>query len=200
TCTVNHNSIQTLTGSNYKKWREDLEIALGLLDYEMVLTEEAPATPAADASVETRTKFAKWTKANKMTILIMRRSISEEVKGSITESENAKAFIEAIAENFQSSKKAEIGTVMSKLTDLKYNGEGCIRTHILNMVEIGNKLKALTVTIDEAMMEEQSIRNDNAKEYVNLVQDFKGKPKEGYKSKYTDKNQKKDETAKGTGP
>lgn len=203
----------------------------------MVLTEEAPATPAADASVETRTKFAKWTKANKMAILIMRRSISEEVKGSITESENAKTFIEAIAENFQSSKKAEIGTLMSKLTDLKYNGEGCIRTHILNMVEIGNKLKALKVTVDEAMMvhfalnslpsiyrhlktsyitqkeiwtvadligicvqEEQSIRNDNAKEHVNLVQDFKGKPKEGYKSKYADKKQKKDETAKGTGP
>ncbi|CAL2225434.1 unnamed protein product [Prunus armeniaca] len=103
---INHNSIQTLIGSNYKKWREDLEIALGLLHYEMVLTEEAPATPAADASVETRTKFAKWTKANKMAILIMRRSISEEVKGSITESENAQAFIEAIAENFQSSKKA----------------------------------------------------------------------------------------------
>ncbi|CAL9018411.1 unnamed protein product [Prunus brigantina] len=136
----------------------------------MVLTEEAPATPRADASVETRTKFAKWTKANKMAILIMRRSISEEVKGSIIESENAKTFIEAIADNFQSSKKAEIGTLMSKLTDLKYNGEGCIRTHILNMVEIGNKLKALKVTVDEAMMEEQSIMNDNAKEHVNLVQ------------------------------
>ncbi|XP_034213038.1 uncharacterized protein LOC117625614 [Prunus dulcis] len=186
----------------------------------MVLTEDALATPAADASVETRTKFAKWTKANKMTILIMRRSISEEVQDSITESENAKAFIEAIAENFQSSKKAKIGTLMSKLTDLKYNGEGCIRTHILNMGEIGNKLKALKVTVDEAMMvhfslnslpsiyrhfkttyiaqkeirtvayligicvqEEQSIRNDNAKEHVNMVKDFKGKPNEGYKSK-----------------
>ncbi|CAL8075805.1 unnamed protein product [Prunus armeniaca] len=105
------------------------------------------------------------------------------------------------------------------------------------MVEIGNKLKALKVTVDEAMMvhfalnslpsiyrhlktsyitqkeiwivadligicvqEEQSIRNDNAKEHVNLVQDFKGKPKEGYKSKYANKKQKNDETAKGTGP
>lgn len=47
---VNHNSIETLIGSNYKKWIEDLEIALGLLDYEMVLEEDAPVVPAANAS------------------------------------------------------------------------------------------------------------------------------------------------------
>ncbi|CAL2257753.1 unnamed protein product [Prunus armeniaca] len=149
---VNHNSIRTLTGSNYKKWREDVEIALGLLDYEMVLTDEALSVPANDASAETKAKYAKWIKANKVAILIMRRSISEEVRGSIIETESAKLFMETIAENFQGSKKAEIGTLMSHLTDMKYNGEGCIRTHILNMVEIGNKLKALKVNVDETMM------------------------------------------------
>ena len=50
------------------------------------------------------------------------------------------------------------------------------------------------------VQEEQSIRNDNAKEHVNLVQDFKSKPKEGNKSKNANKKHKKDETAKGTGP
>ncbi|XP_016648951.1 PREDICTED: uncharacterized protein LOC107880918 [Prunus mume] len=178
TRSVNHNSIRTLTGSNYKKWREDVEIALGLLDYEMVLTDEALSVPAIDASAETKTKYAKWIKANKMAILIMRRSISEEVRGSIIETESAKLFMEAIAENFQGSKKAEIGSLMSQLTDMKYNGEGCIRTHILNMVEIGNKLKALKVHVDETMMEEQSIRKDKGKEQVYLVQDTKFKPKE----------------------
>ncbi|KAI5319090.1 hypothetical protein L3X38_038798 [Prunus dulcis] len=145
-------SIRTLTGSNYKKWREDVEIALGLLDYEMVLTDEALSVPANDASAETKAKYTKWIKANKMAILIMRSSISEEVRGSIIETENAKQFMEAIAENFQGSKKAEIGSLMSQLTDMKYNGEGCIRTHILNMVEIGNKLKALKVNVDETML------------------------------------------------
>ncbi|CAL2241924.1 unnamed protein product [Prunus armeniaca] len=126
---------------------------------------------------------------------------------------------------------------MSQLTDRKYNGEGCIRTHILNMVEIGNKLKALKVNVDETMMvhfainslpsiyrqlkttyiaqkeiwsvtdligicvqEEQSIRKDKGKEQVYLVQDTKFKPKELTKNKNTDKQQRKDESAKGTGP
>ncbi|CAL2278472.1 unnamed protein product [Prunus armeniaca] len=234
---VNHNSIQTLTGSNYKKWIEDVEIALGLLDYEMVLTNEALAVPANEASTETKAKYAKWIKANKMAILIMRRSTSEEVRGSITETENAKEFIEAIAENFQGSKKAEVGTLMSQLTNMKYNGEGYIRTHILNMVETGNKLKALKVNVDETMMvhfainslpsidrqlkttyiaqkeiwsvanligicvqEEQSIRKDKGKEQVYLVQDAKFKPKEWNENRNADKQQRKDETAKGMGP
>ncbi|CAL8992517.1 unnamed protein product [Prunus brigantina] len=179
----------------------------------MAFTDEALAVPANDASAETKTKYAKWIKANKMANLIMRRSISEETRGSITETENAKEFIEAIAKNFQGSTKAEIGTLMSQLTNMKYNGEGCIRTHILNMVEIENKLKALKVNVDETMMiwsiadpigicvhEEQSIRKDKGKEQVHLVQDVKFKPKEGTKNRNVGKQQKKDETAKGTSP
>ncbi|CAL2270012.1 unnamed protein product [Prunus armeniaca] len=41
---------------------------------------------------------------------------------------------------------------MGQLTDAKYNGERCVRTRILNMLEIGNKLKALKVNVDETMM------------------------------------------------
>lgn len=87
-----------------------------------------------------------------MAILIMKRSISPSVKGSISASENAKDFLKSIGEFFQESKKAEIGTLMGQLIDVKYNGEDCVRTHILNMLEIGNKLKALNVNVDETMM------------------------------------------------
>ncbi|VVA40474.1 PREDICTED: UBN2 domain-containing, partial [Prunus dulcis] len=148
----NHNSIETLVGSNYTKWREDVEIAVGLLDYEMAIEVDAPAVPDADASAGAKAKYAKWVKANKMAILIMRRSISPSVKGSITSCDNAKKFIDSIGEKFQESEKAEIGTLMGQLTDTKYNGERCVRTHILNMLEIGNKLKALKVNVDETMM------------------------------------------------
>ncbi|CAL9011160.1 unnamed protein product [Prunus brigantina] len=149
---VNHNSIETLIGSNYSKWREDVEIALGLLDYEIAIEEDALAEPDADASAGTKAKYAKWIKANKMAILIMRRSISPSVRGSITSCDNAKKFIDSIGEKFRESEKAEIGTLMGQLTDTKYNGERCVRTHILNMLEIGNKLKALKVNVDETMM------------------------------------------------
>ncbi|CAL8175626.1 unnamed protein product [Prunus armeniaca] len=127
-------------------------IALGLLDYEMAIEEDAPAEPDADASAGAKAKYAKWVQANKMAILIMRRLISPSIRGSITSSDNAKKFIDSIGEKFRESEKAEIGTLMGQLTDTKYNGERCVRTHILNMLEIGNKLKALKVNVNETMM------------------------------------------------
>ncbi|CAL8989829.1 unnamed protein product [Prunus brigantina] len=163
---VNHNSIETLIGSNYKKWKEDLEIALGLLDYEMALEEDAPVVPAANASAEVKTK-----------------------------------------------------------------------THILNMLEIGHKLKALSVSVDETMMvhfainslpnvfrhlkssyvtqkeiwtitdlisicvqEEQNIRKEKAEEHVNFVREAKPKAKEIVKNKTTGKKNKKEEDSKGLNP
>ncbi|KAI5328411.1 hypothetical protein L3X38_027808 [Prunus dulcis] len=87
-----------------------------------------------------------------MAILIMTRSISPSVKGVIPSSDNAKAFLKGIGEKFQESKKVEIGNLTGQLTDLKYDGEGCVRVHITKMLGIGNKLRSLDVNVDEAMM------------------------------------------------
>ncbi|CAL9028810.1 unnamed protein product [Prunus brigantina] len=85
-----------------------------------------------------------------MAILIM-RSISPFVIGIIPSSDNAKAFLEVIGEKFQESKKAKIESLISQLTQMKYDGEGCVMVHIMNML-IGNKLRTLNVNVDEAIM------------------------------------------------
>ncbi|CAN6721625.1 unnamed protein product [Malus baccata var. baccata] len=46
---LNFSNIETLTGSNYKKWKEDLEIALGMMDFDLALREDKPAA-LTDAS------------------------------------------------------------------------------------------------------------------------------------------------------
>ncbi|XP_034200471.1 uncharacterized protein LOC117615492 [Prunus dulcis] len=116
---MNHNTIETLTGSNYQKWKQDLEISLGFLDYDFVLKEDPPQEPAADASAETKTKFARWNKANKMAILIMQRAMVSSVKGSIPKSETAKKYYEAIAQRFKESEKAVKSTLLNRLIDMK---------------------------------------------------------------------------------
>ncbi|BBH07109.1 hypothetical protein Prudu_018945 [Prunus dulcis] len=35
---------------------------------------------------------------------------------------------------------------------MKYDGQGCVRAHILNMIDIGTKLQELEMTVDEDMM------------------------------------------------
>ncbi|XP_021821745.1 uncharacterized protein LOC110763298 [Prunus avium] len=149
---LNHNSIETLTGSNYSKWKQDLEISLGFLDYDFVLREKPPQEPAADASAETKTKFAKWEKANKMAMLIMQRAMSSSVKGSIPKSKNAQQYYESIAQRFKESEKAVKSSLLNQLIDMKYDGQGCVRAHIMNLIDLGTKLQELDMKIDEDMM------------------------------------------------
>ena len=147
-----YQSIVTLTGSNYQKWKQDLEISLGFLDYDFVLKENPPQAPATDASTETKTKYAKWEKANKMTMLIMQRAMAPSVKGSIPKSEHAKQYYEDIAQRFKESEKVVKSTLLSQLTDMKYDGKGCVRAHIMNMIDVGTKLQELKMNVDEDMM------------------------------------------------
>lgn len=44
------NKIELLNGLNFKKWKGDIELNLGILDFEHVLREDPPAEPAAIAS------------------------------------------------------------------------------------------------------------------------------------------------------
>ncbi|CAL8118227.1 unnamed protein product [Prunus armeniaca] len=123
----NYQSIETLTGSNYQKWKQDLEISLGFLDYDYVLRGQELA---ADASAALRTKYAKWEKANHMSMLIMQKSMASSVRGSIPKFENAKQYYEAIAQRFKESEKAF---------------KRCVRAHIMNLIDIGTKLQDMMV-------------------------------------------------------
>ncbi|CAL9015469.1 unnamed protein product [Prunus brigantina] len=102
-CRVYH-SIETLTGTNYSKWKQDLAISLGLLDYDYVLKETPLKAPATDASAEIKARYVKWEKANRMTMLIMQRAMASSVKGSIPKTESAKEYYEFIARRFKVSK------------------------------------------------------------------------------------------------
>ncbi|CAL9020349.1 unnamed protein product [Prunus brigantina] len=168
---LNHNTIETLTGSNYLRWKQDLEISLGFLDYDFVLKEDPPQEPAADASAETKTKFARWNKANKMAILIMQRAMASSVKGSVAKSDIAKKYFESIAQRFKESEKAVKSTMLNKLIGMKYDGQGCVRAHILYMIDIGTKLQELEMTVDEDMMVHFAL-NSLPKEFKSLRETY----------------------------
>ncbi|CAL8999963.1 unnamed protein product, partial [Prunus brigantina] len=78
--------------------------------------------------------------------------MSSSVKGSIPKSKNAQQYYEAIAQRFKESKKAVKSTLLNQLIDMKYDGQGCMRAHIMNLIDIGTKLQELDMTVDEDMM------------------------------------------------
>ncbi|CAL8176140.1 unnamed protein product [Prunus armeniaca] len=122
------------------------------MDYDIALKWDTLEEPATNAIAYVKRRYEKWEKANKMDILIMLRPMTPFLRGSIPRSENAKEFLAAIGLKFKESEKGEKSTLLNKLTEMKYDGRGCVRAHIMNMADVAHKLKELNMTIDKDMM------------------------------------------------
>ncbi|XP_019261993.1 PREDICTED: uncharacterized protein LOC109239856 [Nicotiana attenuata] len=156
--TTQLNSIETLTSSNYKKWKQDVEIVLGLMDLDFAF-EQKPAEPTTTSTADEKAKYEKWMKANKLSLTIMKRSISYHIKGAIKDNGNAKDFLSAIGQKFLESDKAEIGSLIDSLSTIKYDLVGSVRDHIMKLVNIATKLNNLGVTITDDFLVRQSLRS-----------------------------------------
>ncbi|XP_050147389.1 uncharacterized protein LOC126622684 [Malus sylvestris] len=53
---LNFSNIETLTGSNYNKWKEDMEITLGMMDFDLALRGDKPAAITTTSTVERKTE------------------------------------------------------------------------------------------------------------------------------------------------
>ncbi|XP_062005369.1 uncharacterized protein LOC133722499 [Rosa rugosa] len=139
--------IETLTGSNFKKWKEDVEIALGLMDIDLPLRVPEPPKITDTSTRLEKDKAEKWESNNRMCIKIMQRAMTDTVRGGIPVCERAADFLAAIEEKFKESDKAEITNLMNTLSTMKYDGNGSVREHCLKMIDIASKLKTLEVPV-----------------------------------------------------
>nr|XP_028952485.1 uncharacterized protein LOC114822318 [Malus domestica] len=131
------NTVKPLTGVNYKKWKQDLEIVLGVMDWDLALRTEEPPT-RTDGSTS---RFLK--------------SIDQKYQESPkteTDATNANNFRKSIEEKYQESPKIETGNLMNSLTTMRHDGIESVCEYILKMVDIAGKLKALEVLIPETFL------------------------------------------------
>jgi len=79
----------------------------------------------------------------------MKRSIPEAFRGSISESENAKKFLEEIEQYLIKNEKAEASNLLAKLISMKYKGKSNIREYLMEMSNLASKLKALKLELGD---------------------------------------------------
>ena len=88
------NSVPIPNGTNFKDWKENIEIILGCMDLDLALRTEQPPTPTADSTPEERRDHEKWDRLNRMSIMIIRRGIPEVFRGTVSEDiTTAKEFL-----------------------------------------------------------------------------------------------------------
>ncbi|RVX07632.1 hypothetical protein CK203_025175 [Vitis vinifera] len=74
---------------------------------------------------------------------------TEHLLGGIPESNNAKEFLVAMGNRYQTSDNAEVGYFMDELMNMRYNDMKGVREYILKMVHLQTRLKALDILIPD---------------------------------------------------
>ena len=96
------NGIPMLNGSNFKIWKENVEIVLGCMELDLALRMERPTSTLGNLN---EANIEKWERSNRLSIMLMKCTILEAFWGSINESVNATKFLLDIEQFFAKNEK-----------------------------------------------------------------------------------------------
>ena len=85
-----------LIENNYKNWKSDMELALGLANLDLALIKDKPPHPIKENITKQKAHYKKWERANRLSIMVMKKSISLSFKVNVFDENNAKKFFKAI--------------------------------------------------------------------------------------------------------
>jgi hypothetical protein len=129
----------------------------------MLRVEEPKAPAVYDKDEEKRKEYTantkKWERANCMSAMIMKNSIFDNVWGAISSDENAKKYLASIEKHFKSSSKFYATTLMDKLIKIRYDMNGNVHDHVMEVVNIAANLKDLKMGVSDGFVAHFIIRS-----------------------------------------
>ncbi|GKE38397.1 UBN2_2 domain-containing protein, partial [Tanacetum coccineum] len=144
--------IEPLNGTNFSSWKEQVKISLGITDLDYALRFDKPNPLTATSTADEKRTYEIWERSNRMSLMIMKNSISVAIRGAIPDSENAKEFLKSVEEQFKGSSKANASTLILKMLTTKYDGLSGVREHIMMMNDMASKLKGMDMEISEGFL------------------------------------------------
>ncbi|XP_076925024.1 uncharacterized protein LOC143587684 [Bidens hawaiensis] len=150
-CSTN-GGIIPLTGDNFGAWKDSLMLNLVFLDFNFALTSKEPAEVTDESTSAQHLLFEKWKSCSRVSLMLMKNSISIAIRGAIPDSENAKTYLAYVEEQFKGTSKAYTSTLILKPVMTKYDGRGGIRGHIMMMNDMAHTLKGLDLEISDGFL------------------------------------------------
>ncbi|GAV75850.1 UBN2_2 domain-containing protein, partial [Cephalotus follicularis] len=141
-----------LNGTNFLTWKEQISIVLGVMDLDNALRIDTPAAITAQSTIEERAAYEKWERSNRMSLMIMKSSISVAIRGAIPDSNDSKTYLASVEEQFKDSSKAHASTLIMKMLTTRYDGTSGVREHIMMMNVMASKLKGMEMAISEGFL------------------------------------------------
>ncbi|GAV87561.1 UBN2_2 domain-containing protein, partial [Cephalotus follicularis] len=140
-----------LNVTNFLTWKEQIGIVLGVMDLDHALRINTPVVIMAQSTIEQRAAYEKWERSNRMSLMIMKSSISVSIRGAIPDSNDAKTYLASVEEQFKGSSKAHASTLIMKMLTTRYDGTRGVREHIMMMNDMTSKLN-MEITISEGFL------------------------------------------------
>jgi hypothetical protein len=81
--------------------------------------------------------------------MFMRMTIAKNIKTTLPKTNDAKEFLTNVVERFKTADKSLAGTLMAKLTTMKFDGTRGIQEHVLEMTNLAAQLKTLGMNVEE---------------------------------------------------
>nr|GEY14297.1 UBN2_2 domain-containing protein [Tanacetum cinerariifolium] len=144
--------IEPLTGTNFSTWRDQVKLTFGVMDLDHVFRIDPPAALTTESTTNQKRAYEQWERSNRMSLMIIRKSISVAIRGAIPDSENAKEYLSSVEEQFKRTSKAHASTLILKMLTTKYDGVSGVREHIMMMSDMANKLKGMDMEISEGFL------------------------------------------------
>ncbi|XP_062118857.1 uncharacterized protein LOC133832545 [Humulus lupulus] len=130
----NNDFIQLLTESNYKKLKQDIEFSLGIMDLDICLLEDEPASPTDSSTTSQRSLHAQWEKSNRLSLIAMKRNIPEHLLSGLPDTKKAKEFFIAMGKMYDTDENAKINSLLDEILSIKYDESKGVRDFIMKFV------------------------------------------------------------------
>ena len=84
--------------------------------------------------------------------MVMKYTMEKTIRQSVPESEEAKVFLDSVAERYVKFDKAEKGHYLSLLENTRYDGVSGVCEHIMKLVNYYNKLKSMKIDLGDSFL------------------------------------------------
>jgi hypothetical protein len=97
-------------------------------------------------------KRVKWDASNRKSLMIIKSSIKEAIRGGIPDYETAKEYLKKVESQFTNSSKTYASTIIKKLVTERYSFGSGVREHILKMSSMTSNLKTMDMELKDEFL------------------------------------------------
>ena len=144
--------ILELIRENYKMWKERILLHLGWMDIDYAIRHEKSLAVDDDSEPYEINLYERWERSNRLNIMFIKTKLSAAIRSLMDHYTRVKDLLKAIDEQFKTSEKALVSTLIMKFSTLRLTGTKGVRDHIIQIGDIVAQLKTLEIEMSETFL------------------------------------------------